>query len=208
MCYYVTSKEWCCAEGYTVAYILLSLTYVLLLQCSGQFTYHMMISHTKGFTGAVTRCSGTWPKVSICSTLAKSPFHLATNTNTSLSPSKSQAIHKGTRGRQYQPQRLLGYPSAFKCATDDQRGSDGWSLGAIAQHFVFLLLYQGVRTETVFGLVWLNQFTETSFKEPFAFRLFLWNRFRLHMIAYLPVEYLDDRPIFVGVIKDDTVSLR
>ena len=46
-----------------------------------------------------------------------------------------------------------------------------------------------IHTETVFDLVWLNQFTETDFEEPLAFTLFIWNRFRLHVIMYWPVEY-------------------
>ena len=47
---------------------------------------------------------------------------------------------------------------------------------------------QGDNTESVFELFWLNRFIITSFKELLTFTLFVWNRFRLHVIAYLPVE--------------------
>ena len=60
---------------------------------------------------------------------------------------------------------------------------------------------QGVHIESVFELVWLNQFTVTGFKEPLAFTLFIWNWFRLHMITYLPVEYRDNGPVLVAEAK-------
>ena len=55
-----------------------------------------------------------------------------------------------------------------------------------------MCIRQGVHAEIIFELVWLNRFTETSFKEPLAFTLFFWNWFRLHMIAYSLVEYRND----------------
>ena len=67
---------------------------------------------------------------------------------------------------------------------------------------------QGVHTETVFKLVWLNRFTVTGFEEPLAFTLFVWNWFRLHVVAYSPVEYRDNEPVFGGLGKDDIIILR
>ena len=53
-------------------------------------TYHMMIPYTKGSARAVNACRGALPIYYILY-VDKSPFHLATTTNTSLSLSK---VHK------------------------------------------------------------------------------------------------------------------
>ena len=71
-----------------------------------------------------------------------------------------------------------------------------------------MCVYQGVPTETVFQQVWLNRFTETSFKELHTFTLFVWNRFRLHVILYSAVEYQDNGPVFGGMGEDDSITLR
>ena len=63
-------------------------------------------------------------------------------------------------------------------------------------------------TETGFEQVWLDRFTESGFEEPLMFTLFVWNRFRLHMITYSPVEYEDNVPVFGGVGEDDAITLR
>ena len=49
--------------------------------------------------------------------------------------------------------------------------------------YMLYRVLQGVHTETGFRLVWLNRFTESSFKEPLTFTLFVWNQFRLHVIS-------------------------
>ena len=69
----------------------------------------------------------------------------------------------------------------------------------------FYLDLQVVHTETIFKLVWQNRFTETAFKEPRAFTLFIY-RFRLHAITYWPVEFRDNGPVFGGVGEDDTIT--
>ena len=64
---------------------------------------------------------------------------------------------------------------------------------------------QGVHTQTIFELVWVNWFPVTGFEEPLAFTLFVWNWFRLHVITYSPVEYRDNGLVFGGVGEDDTI---
>ena len=71
-----------------------------------------------------------------------------------------------------------------------------------------IYILQGVHTETGFKQFWLNRFTESGFEEPLAFTLFVWNRFRLHVITYSPVEYRDNGPVSSGVGEDDAITPR
>ena len=57
-------------------------------------------------------------------------------------------------------------------------------------------------------LVWLNRFTETGFEELLAFTLFVWKRFRLHVIAFSPSEKESDGPVLGGVVEGDANTLR
>ena len=68
------------------------------------------------------------------------------------------------------------------------------------------IMNQGVHTETGFEQVWLNWFTKTGFEELHTFTLFTCNRFRLHVIAYSPVKYQDNGPVFSGVGEDNAIT--
>ena len=68
---------------------------------------------------------------------------------------------------------------------------------------------KGVHTEIIFKLIRLNQLNLLNqFEEPLVFTLFIWNQFRLHMIAYSPVKYRANGTIFGGVGEGDASTLR
>ena len=83
-----TSKEWCCAEGYTVVYILLSLTYVLLVIDT---TVIPLCLHYP-FPRSSCSCTSLWRRKSTaaaCTTLSQGPVCWRTCPG-SLSRSTSQ----------------------------------------------------------------------------------------------------------------------